>query len=79
MKNHHLLTVYELFAKNVSEFTFHELRKPESAYKKLCSLSKHRKNNTNLLEPISKNLNSSLLIKVIIENNITKIMLLKKE
>ena len=55
MKNHHLLTVYELFANNVSEFTFHELRKPESAYKKLCSLSKHRENNTNLLQPISKN------------------------
>ena len=41
MTNYHLLSFYELFVNIIFKFIFDELRKPESAYLKLESLSNH--------------------------------------
>ena len=60
MTKYHLPTVYELFADNIFKFLFDELKKPESAYLKLDSLSKHREtrrvSHKLLLVPNSKNI-----------------------
>ena len=73
MTKYHLLTVYEVFANNIFKFMFDELRKPESTYLKLDSLSNHcetrRVSHKLLPVPNSKNIKNSLRIKVIVAYN----------